>query len=102
MNPNHSHFMFVNCDSKCNYGSELKFRVNLEKKLREVNSLVIQLVFEGGYLTLRGIEMALKNQVLVILLEGTKGCADLVIAAVKLTLNDRKGYVCLLLCMIHP
>jgi hypothetical protein len=113
LNPNHSHFIFFNSETKCGYGNEMELRVNLEKELvKQSNSPIVQLVFEGGFLTLRGIELALRSRIPVIILEvsvrllyllgiskgfffikGTKGCADLIIEAQKLKVFDRKGFV---------
>ena len=68
LNANHSHFIFFDSKLECKFGAEINCRINLEKELQK-SSLCIQLVFNGGFLTLLGIESSLAFGIPIIILE---------------------------------
>ena len=82
LNPNHSHFLLVDDGSINEFGRAFKFRNDLIELLMKKYSNLVYLVIEGGYGTLENIYNVLKNKSSpVIIMEGTKGCCDLLIKA---------------------
>lgn len=82
LDPNHTHFILADDGSTGKFGVEIEFRSNLEKKLK--NCLVsekiptILIVVQGGHNTLGTVMKAVENDVPILVLEGSRGCADLI------------------------
>ncbi|CAF3704180.1 unnamed protein product, partial [Adineta steineri] len=94
LEPNHAHFIFIDNDTKHEFGSELEFRSLFEKsisgnsfslqnttkdKLQQAGNIpVVLVVIEGGLETIKKVhENVIKNKIPVLLLQGTGGCCDL-------------------------
>ena len=115
LDPNHTHFIFVDDGSQGMFGKEMVFRAHLEAELRkgrplkyyenqrnrkkheEEDSLsesedddshsevpMILIVVQGGPNTLIQVEESLKQNVPVLVLADSKGCADLIANIQKL------------------
>ncbi|CAF0806293.1 unnamed protein product [Adineta ricciae] len=91
---NHAHFIFIDDGTKQQFGGEVQFRGRFEKSIsgescflqsstkqkstHTRNIPVVLIVIEGGFDTIKKIhETVMKNQIPVVLLEGTGGCCDL-------------------------
>ena len=103
LDPNHTHFILVDDGSESKFGVEIKFRARLENELRRGRSYdrknktlkesvrsssgskygkelipMILIVVNGGPNTLLTVIESLKEQVPVLILAESKGCADLI------------------------
>ncbi|RNA22704.1 transient receptor potential cation channel trpm isoform X4 [Brachionus plicatilis] len=110
LDSNHTHFIFLN-DSVTS--SEVKFRPYLEAELRKskqhLSNLVlsnsfseyegkhdiplIQICVHGDLDTLLIIKQSLKLRIPILILEGSKGCADMIVNAIKQ--EDSELFFCL-------
>lgn len=101
LDPNHTHFILVDNGSENKFGVEIKFRAKLENELRRGRSYdrkrnnlkesvrssgkygkelipMILIVVNGGPNTLLTVIESLKEEVPVLILAESKGCADLI------------------------
>ncbi|CAF4200084.1 unnamed protein product, partial [Rotaria sordida] len=99
LEPNHTHFIFIDDGTKHQYGGENEFRAQFERaisgesfslqstinnnqmkdKSRQSDSIpVVLVVIDGGLETIKKVhESVIKNKIPVVLLAGTGGCCDL-------------------------
>lgn len=105
INPDHTHFIFVDDGTEGKFGGEINFRTQLEQHIRGRDNKVVPkvlIVVEGGAGTIETVKNALFHSTPIILvkvsfkkrfiilkfewllsLQGTGGCADLILKAWK-------------------
>ncbi|XP_077970789.1 transient receptor potential cation channel subfamily M member 2-like isoform X2 [Styela clava] len=95
---NHSHFILVDDGStgESSYGTEIKLRAKLEKKIKKENPNVriVCVVVQGGPGTLKTVNSTIKKDIPVVLVSGSRGCADVLASALKKgSDNLEEGYI---------
>jgi hypothetical protein len=72
LEPNHSHFLLV----KEKQNSLNDFRVNFEKSFIQTSPILL-IVLNGDFFTLKHVNKAIIEKIPVLIIAGTKGCADI-------------------------
>jgi hypothetical protein len=101
LNPNHTHFILVD-SPVANWGQEILFRSELEKYLRDKFDIpLVLIVVNGGPGTLETVGEAAKNNVAIVVVQGSGRACDAIAALVGraranelLPEKDRVEYTC--------
>ncbi|XP_013384358.1 transient receptor potential cation channel subfamily M member 2 isoform X1 [Lingula anatina] len=102
LDPNHTHYIFVDDGTENKYGAEIKLRAKLEQYISEkvetgisktesVPVPIILLVLEGGINTLQTVAEAVKQDTPVVIIGGSGRAADYLICGYKMTRSKEKG-----------
>lgn len=70
INPDHTHFVFVDDGSYKDFGVEISFRNELEQEVRNSEEIpLVLIVVEGGVGTIETVYLALQKEIPVILIK---------------------------------
>ncbi|XP_076461799.1 transient receptor potential cation channel subfamily M member 8-like [Babylonia areolata] len=99
LNPDHTHFIFVDDGMRNRYGGVADFRAHFERKLCTPKSEngygipVVMIVVEGGPDAIHDVCQSLMKGVPVVVCTGTGRAADFLTYAHKFTFKDRNGEI---------